>query len=215
MRIGQEFTIQRFLAGRRVAGKRHAGAAIIAHVAEHHRLYIHGGAQIMRNTVQVAVHDRSLIVPGTEYRFHRHEQLLHWILREGSARTVNHQFFISGDQLAKRLSRQFLVKLHALLFFAFGQQFFKIMLVDFEHYIAEHLNETAISVKSEAAVGCSRCHPFDRDIVQTKIQNRIHHAWHRKNRAGPNRQQQWIGRIAEFFIGFLFNRRQAGFHLVS
>ena len=98
LRIGEKLAVESFFTGGRIPGEGHAGAAIVAHVAEHHRLDIDRCAEIVRNPVQIAIDDRPFIVPGAEYRFHRHEQLLHRILREGTAGLVDHQFLIVRHQ---------------------------------------------------------------------------------------------------------------------
>ena len=87
------------------------------------------------------------------------------------------------------------------------------MFMDIEDHITEHLNETAIGVKGKPSVGCGARHSFHRDVVQAKIQNRVHHARHRKDGAGTHGQQQGVLRIPKFFACLLFNIRQSLLHL--
>ena len=80
--VHQEFAVQLVLAGGRVAGKGHAGAGCIAHVAVDHFLDVDGCAPTARDIIHAAVDDRALVVPGTENGFDRLDQLLTRILRE-------------------------------------------------------------------------------------------------------------------------------------
>ena len=55
LRINQEFTVERPLAGRWIARERHARARGVATIAKHHRLHIHRCAPILGNVVQPAI----------------------------------------------------------------------------------------------------------------------------------------------------------------
>ncbi len=167
----------------------------------------------MRNPVQVAVHDRPLVVPGAEDRFHRHEQLFHRVLREGTAGLVDHQLLIVRHHRCKRFVGQFLVKLDTLEFFAFRQQFLEVVLGNLKHHIAEHLDKTTIGVEGEPAVRRGGGHTFDSDVIQAQVENRVHHSGHRENRAGTNGEQQRVRGVAEDLTGLLLDIRQSRFNL--
>ena len=62
-------------AGGRVAGERHAGAGVLAGVAEDHRLHVDRGAQVAGDALLAAVQLGAQGVPGTEHRLDRTEQL--------------------------------------------------------------------------------------------------------------------------------------------
>ena len=61
--IDQEFTVEVILPGGRVAGEGHAGGAVVAHVAEHHRLHVDGGTPLGRDVVESAIGDGTLVHP--------------------------------------------------------------------------------------------------------------------------------------------------------
>ena len=82
LRVDQEFAVELLLAGRRVAREGDAGRRRLAHVAEHHRLHVDGGAPAFRNVVQRAVGDRARIHPRAEHRADRAPQLGVRILRK-------------------------------------------------------------------------------------------------------------------------------------
>jgi hypothetical protein len=63
LRVGQKLAVQLVLAGRWVAGERHAGRAVIAEVAEHHGLDVDRGAHRRRDPVELAVVVGARVVP--------------------------------------------------------------------------------------------------------------------------------------------------------
>ena len=73
------------LAGRRVAREGHAGAGVVAHVAEDHGDDVDGGAQVVRDLELVAVVDGALAHPGVEDGLDRQLELLQDVGREGLA----------------------------------------------------------------------------------------------------------------------------------
>ena len=63
LRVHQELAIQLVLSGARVAGERHAGAAVIAHVAEYHHLHIDRRAPAARNIVHLPIINGARVIP--------------------------------------------------------------------------------------------------------------------------------------------------------
>ena len=63
LRVHQELAVEHVLAARRVAREADAGAESLAHVAEHHRLDVDGGAPLGRDAVQPAVADGAVVAP--------------------------------------------------------------------------------------------------------------------------------------------------------
>src|SRR5262249_30761634 len=68
LRIDKIFAVKHVLAGRWIAGKGNAGGAIVTHVTEHHGLNADSRAPVLRDTVQPAIGDRTLIHPASEHR---------------------------------------------------------------------------------------------------------------------------------------------------
>ena len=85
LRVGEVFAVQLALAGRRVTRECNAGAGVVAHVAEDHRLHVDRGAEVMGDVVVIAVVGRTLVVPRLEHGADRRAQLLHRILGESRA----------------------------------------------------------------------------------------------------------------------------------
>ena len=55
LRVGQEVAVRRVLAARRVARERNARAGVLALVAEHHRLDVHRGPEVVGDALHPAV----------------------------------------------------------------------------------------------------------------------------------------------------------------
>ena len=63
LRVREVVAVRHLLAGARVAREGHAGARVVAPVAEHHRLHVHRGAEVVADLVLAPVVDRALAVP--------------------------------------------------------------------------------------------------------------------------------------------------------
>src|SRR5262249_43401881 len=74
--VGEIFAEDAALARRRIARERDAGRAVVAQIAEHHRLHRHRGAPIGRDIVKLAISDRARIFPRAEHRLDRAPQLI-------------------------------------------------------------------------------------------------------------------------------------------
>ena len=85
-----------------------------------------------------------------------------------------------------------------------------MMVLDAEHHIRIHGDETAIGIEGEAAVAGLRRQGVDGLIVEAEIEHRIHHARHRGARPGAHRNEQWIFGITEDLSGQLADMRQRG-----
>ena len=73
---------------------------------------------------------------------------------------------------------QFRIQRHTLRFLPRFKQMLKFVVRYPEHDIAEHLNEAAIRIVSEAFVLRTRDEPLHRVIVQPEVQDSIHHPRH-------------------------------------
>ena len=113
--IDQVFAVNTLRTRRRISGKSNAGAGSITHITEYHGLHVDCRAPIARNIIHTAVHDRSLIVPGTEYRLHGLHKLNLWILWE----LLTHLLFINS-LIARNNLLQILRSQICIIFCALG-----------------------------------------------------------------------------------------------
>ena len=112
MRVGQVVAVVAGIAGRGVAGERYAGAGVPRQVAEHHRLHIHGGTEVIGNPLLASVQLRPLGVPGVEHRPNRHRQLFTGVLREWLTAVFGNQREVLLAQLFQVIPGQLDVELN-------------------------------------------------------------------------------------------------------
>ena len=84
--VDQEVAVRLVLAGRRVAGEADAGAGVVVAVAEHHRLHVDGGAEVVADALADPVGDGAGAVPAAEHGLDGAAQLLDRVLRERPCR---------------------------------------------------------------------------------------------------------------------------------
>ena len=76
----------------------------------------------------------------------------------------------------------------------------KVLLADFHDHVGEHLDETTVGVVHKAlelGVGVALDHGGDNVVVQTQVQDGVHHAGHGGAGAGADGDQQGVLQIAE------------------
>ena len=197
-----------------VAGEGHAGAAVVASVAEDHGLDVDGGAPIAGNIVHTAVDNGPLVVPGAEHRLDGAHQLLFGVGGEIHAqlglvfrlKLLGQLFQVVGVQLG--------IQLDAFFFLHLVDELFKILFAHFHHNVGIHLDKPAIAVVGKTGVigdFGKRLHDL---VVQTQVENGVHHAGHRGPGAGTDGNQQRVLRVAEGLAGNLLHLGQIFIDLV-
>ena len=115
LRVLQELAEELVLAGGGVAGERNAGAGVVAHVAEDHRLNVDGGAEVVGDLLAVAVDDRALVVPALEDGDDGELELLHRVGGEVLAGDFLEVGLILRDQVLQAVGVDFGIDLRAEL----------------------------------------------------------------------------------------------------
>ena len=202
-------------AGRRIPGKRHPGARVLAHVSEDHRHDADRGAHRVGDIVVLPVVDGAPRVPALEHRGHRPPELFHGIFGELLPRFLVDQPFVLPDQVPQRLPGKVDVPGSPGGLFALVERFVEYPLGYFVDDSAIHLHESAIGVEREIGVAGADPERLDRRVVQAEIENGLHHAGHGDRGAGAHRHQQRVVRAAELTLGGRFQvaqrRLQLGF----
>ena len=224
LRVHQIFAVEDFFAARRVARERHAGARFVARVPEDHRLHVDRRAPVRRNVVFLAIDDRAVVHPRTEDGADRAFELHPRIRRERRARALQNQRLEAHDELAQLRSAQLRVARggiaeHVRLdgFDDLLERFVVLAraLLHAEHDVAVHLNEAAVAVPREALVVRDARERLNRVVVETEVENRVHHARHRFARAGAHRdQQRERRRVAELLAELLLDVADGLAHVV-
>ena len=70
--------------------------------------------------------------------------------------------------------------------------FVEFLILDSHRDFAEQLNESTIRIVGEALVAGLFDQAGQRFVVQSQIQNRVHHSRHRHGGTRPDRDQQWV-----------------------
>ena len=208
LRVDQVFAVEDVLTGRGIAGEADAGRAILAHIAEDHRLDVHGRAPIGGDVVQAAIGVGARVHPAAEHRADRAPQLGVRILREGLAGNLLHHVLVAGDHAVPVLRRQVGIFADAAVELHMLDDLLEAVVVHIEHDGAEHLDEAAVAVPGEARIAGCGGEPIHRRVVQAEVQHRVHHAGHGDPRAGADGDQQRLVGVAELGTHRLFHQRQ-------
>ena len=78
-----------------------------------------------------------------------------------------------------------------------GQSVLEQIRIDAENDVGEHLDEAAVGVPCESWIAGLLGEAQDGSVVQSQVQDGVHHAGHRERRAGTNRDQKRIGIVTE------------------
>ncbi len=192
----QILAVEDLLAGGGVSREGDTGGAVVAHVAEHHGLDADRGSPGIGDLVDAAVANRPLVPPGAEHRADRPPELLLRVLGKGPTGVLLDGLRVAADQG----SPVFAIELRVQGDAPGGLQRLEVILEaivgNLEHDLAVHVHETAVAVVGKALAGELR-EPDHRFVVQTQIQDGVHHAGHRDPGTRANRDEERVFRIAE------------------
>ena len=202
--VHQELTEELLFAGRRVAREGNACAGGVTGVAEDHGLDVDSGAPVGGDIVHAAIIDRAGVIPGAEDGLDGAHELDLGVLREVFAELFSVFGLELFSQFLEIVRGEFGVERHASGFLHLVDELLKVLLADFHDDIGVHLDETAVGVVSETRVLRLLCEGDDDLVVETEVQDRIHHAGHGSTRAGTDGNEQRVIEIAELLAGHLF-----------
>ena len=213
LRIDEVFAVELLDAGGRVAREGNAGTGGWAHVPEDHRLHVDSCADVIRDLIDAAINDRAVVAPGIEHSGDRHDELFLWILWEIHAFFFGNDALVELDEFFEAIGIEFVVVLDALIGFDLFDDVVKFVGINAHDNVGVHLDETAVAVQREAFVASQLGKAFHRHIVETEVEDRVHHPRHGDGSAGTHRNEQWVFRIAEGFAGVFFQlvQRHPGF----
>ena len=212
--VQQVFTINLVFTVDRVAGERNAGTGIVTHVTEDHGHDVDSGAEVIRDAFFFTIGNSAGAVPGAEDSDGGQTHLFERIGREVKTLFFLDDGFEDVFQFLQVGSGHFGVELVALGGFEFIHRTFESFIRDLQNDGTEHLDQTAIGVINETFVAGQFDHAGSGFIIQTDVQDGVHHARHGEFRAGAAGNQERVRRITEFLSGLFFNFGQCGHHLV-
>ena len=204
--IYQVLTVEQVLTGSGVTAEAYTRSRSLAHVTEHHCHNRYGCTPLVRYSFHLTVEDSTLVHPAAEYSADSAPQLLNRVVGEILAgllfdsgletcyqelQLIYVQVFVQFDvtdllylfnNLLERIDVGFVHRLHA------------------QYYVTVHLYETAIRVINEVRVVGLLAHTLCYGVIQSEVQDRIHHTRHRCTCARANRYQQRVLRITELAV---------------
>ena len=203
--VDEVFAEQGLLAGGGVAGERHARAGVLAGVAEHHGLYVDGGAPVVGNLVHAAVGVGAGVVPAAEHGLNGLDELR---LRVGGEVRA-HFFLVERFEFGNKSLHVVGVQLHvlgdALGFLHLVDDLFEFAFVHLHDNVAEHLHKAAVAVIGEAGVARLFGQTLNNFVVQAQVEDGIHHTGHGSARARTDGNQQGVGGVAELLADDLLH----------
>jgi hypothetical protein len=214
LRVGQVLAVERLLAGVRIAGERDAGARVVAHVPEDHRHDVHGGAEVMRDPVELAVVVRTLSEPGVEDGAHGELELPVRIGRELVPGLVLDDLREPVADVAQLLGGQIGVELRSDVMLQRIERLVEIFSPEVEHDPPEHRDEAPPGVPREALVAGQRDESLDRLGIEAEVENGVHHPGHAERGAGADRHEERVLRISEALVRLLLELLHVGHDVV-
>ena len=195
--IHQEFTEDTVLTIDRASCERNARAGCLAHVAEDHRLHVNGSPQTAGDAVNLSVQDRTFVVPGAEDRLHGFHQLVLRILREFSSDFCFDKVLVRSNDILQIGRRKLCIVLIPFLFLLAVKDLIEFGFRDLQYDVAEHLDEAAVAVIGKPFIAGLSGKAYDAVIVESQIQDGVHHAGHGNRCPGADGDQQRVFGIPE------------------
>ena len=195
--VDQEVAVRLVLAGRRIAGEADARARVVVAVAEHHGLHVDGSAELVIDLLPNPVRDRAGPVPALEHRFDGTVELIARLLRERLARGLQDDGLVVLAQLAQGLGRDLVVELDAGVLLGGVERLVERLTVDTEDDAAVHGDEATVRVVREPCVVRDVGEALHAQVVQTEVEDGVHHSRHRELGSRAHADEQRIERVAE------------------
>ena len=184
--VDEKFTIEFLVAVGGIAGERNARTRGFAGVAIDHRLDSDGGSPFVGDAIFAAINNRAVVHPRAEHSADSAHQLLPRILREFTVGAFFDEGLKAGHHFLEIINCQlgvFDVFVMAFVFELMQHHFkgfiiFTGALLHTHDDVAIHLDEAAVTVPGKTLIlgGCDESEHCL--IVQTEVENGIHHARH-------------------------------------
>ena len=168
------------------------------------------GAQVVGDALMVTVIEHALAVPALEDRLGGQAELIDRVLGEFKALVLQDDRLVLAGQRLQVLGGQLGVQLGAGLGLHRVQRMLELGVLDFQHNLAEALDQAAVRVPGEAGILRQRGQPLDGGVGQADVEDGVHHARHRFLGAGAAGDQQRVHRVAEALARDLLDGLERG-----
>ena len=215
--VDEVFAEDDVFAGRGVSGEGNAGSAVVAHVSEDHGLNVDGSSDGIVNLFFASINDGSVVVPASEDGFDGFLKLFAAVLWEVASRVSKEVSIVVFAELLEVVAAYLKVVGHAELRLQIVEELLESVLADVvislgEGHVGKHHDEASIAVVNESLICASSDHCGCDFVVQTEVQNGVHHAGHGEFRTGSDGEEKWVGWVAELLVLSSFDVRKRGFH---
>ena len=176
--VDEIFAHHLLIAGGGVAGERHAGPGVIAHIAENHGHDINSRAQVIRDALFLTVRDGALAHPGFEDGLGCQLELLVHILWKIEPDVLFECFLERGNKRLPVFGGHLRVELIPLILLVLCHRMLEDFVIQIENGRTEHFDQTAVRVPGKTRVSGQPGQAVNNFVVQTDVQDGIHHARH-------------------------------------
>ena len=183
--VGQVVPLDLRFAGGAISGHGHAGGAVISHISKNHGDNADRGSQIMGDPGGVPIINGPFPVPAPKDRFRAEPQLIIRIIRERKAGAALKNFFKLIGHFPPVFGQKLGIGLHAFFCPDLCDDIFKIIVIHSHDHASKHLNESAVRVVNKPGISSQLNHAPNRLVIESDVQNRVHHAGHGKFSPGP------------------------------
>ena len=218
--INQILAIEKVLTGSSIAAEANTRSRALAHITEYHSLNAYGSTPFVRNSLHLTIQNSTFVHPGVEYGTNGTPQLLVGTSREVFSGLFFHRSLELLHEFLKVFHLKLVIQLHAFsmfhLFYNSLERVYIFLVHRFhaQHHVAIHLHETTVRVPCKACITCLTDNTFYHFVIQSQVQNRIHHTRHRCARTGTYRHQQRIFNVTEFRFHQRFHVSDRFYHFI-
>ena len=220
--VHEELAVELLDAVGGIAGEGDAGAGLVAGVAVHHGLHVDGRAPVGGDVVLAAVDDRTVIHPRAEDGADGTGELVPWTGGKIVAGALLHEGLETDDELLEVVGGELgVLKLGVAVAFLLeatddGLERLMILvraLLHAKHDVAIHLDEAAVAIPRKTRVGGLFGEGLDGLVVETEVEDGVHHARHGIARAGADGNKQRVDEVAKLHAGLFLDGADTGFDL--
>ena len=218
--IHKVLTVEDILAGSGIAAEANAGSRGLAHVTEHHRHDGNSGTPLVGYAFHLTIEDSTLVHPAAEHSADCAPQLLHRVGGEVLAGLLFDSRLEAGYEELQLVYIQVLIQLDTANLFYFLDDSLEgvdVLFVDglhAEHHIAVHLYEAAVGVVNEVGVVGFLGHALCHGVVQTEVEDGVHHTGHGSARTRANADEQRVSGVAELAVHQVLYMLYGSQHLI-
>ncbi len=217
--VDEVLAVKNILTGGGVAGECHPGPGIPACIPENHGLDVHGRSPAGRDPVFLAIDLGPIVVPGIENGVDGAVELLHRVFRKSLSGPHLDELLELRDHPAEILLLQSGVVvdlgpgLGPVENDLVGIVVFMGVGLHPHHHAPVHLQEATVAVPGELGVAGPGREGFHHPVIDSEVEDGVHHAGHRLAGAGADREEERILEVAEFLAHGLLDLGDIGLDL--